>query len=345
MKIFADERIKGLFVKVIGLATVEIIGLGALFVVSFKYTVVYVVLLTVMVFGSILFELYRFIKKNIQIVERAGKVVEQFLAGDDSSRIKAEEEGELYLFFHKINRLMETSSAQIEIESQTKAYLRNTISDISHQLKTPLAALQIYNGILQEEPFDEEVLRRFTTLSEQELDRINTLVGNLLKITKFDAKTAPLCKKTENVEGLMLDIQHRFSFRAESEQKKLSFVGDQDILYECDRSWLTEALSNIVKNALDHTEAGDSITVEWKKLTQVIQITVRDTGSGIHPDDLYHIFKRFYRSRHSQDKQGIGLGLPLAKSIIEAHGGTIDVRSNLGEGSVFTMNFLIPTEL
>lgn len=95
-----------------------------------------------------------------------------------------------------------------------------------------------------------------------------------------------------------------------------------------------------MKNALDHTNAGSQISVEWKKLPDVTQITIKDNGSGIHSEDIYHIFKRFYRSRFSKDTQGIGLGLPLAKTIVEAHDGNISVDSVLGKGSIFVLNFL-----
>ena len=105
------------------------------------------------------------------------------------------------------------------------------------------------------------------------------------------------------------------------------------------------AISNIVKNALDHTTAGNNVTIEWKQLPSVTRICIKDNGSGIHPEDIHHIFKRFYRSRVSTDTQGIGLGLPLAKAIIEAHDGNITVDSVLGKGSTFTISFLNPTKL
>ncbi len=101
-----------------------------------------------------------------------------------------------------------------------------------------------------------------------------------------------------------------------------------------------EAVGNIVKNALDHTEQGDSVWIEWGKSASIIQITIKDNGKGIHPEDLHYIFKRFYRSRYSKDTQGIGLGLPLAKSVVEAHGGTINVDSRLDVGTTFVISFL-----
>ena len=108
---------------------------------------------------------------------------------------------------------------------------------------------------------------------------------------------------------------------------------------------MLETVDNIVKNALDHTENGDTVEIKWQKSASMVQIQIKDNGCGIHPEDIHHIFKRFYRSRFSKDKQGLGLGLPLAKMIIEAHNGTIEVTSELQKGTTFTLNFLNPTKL
>ena len=143
----------------------------------------------------------------------------------------------------------------------------------------------------------------------------------------------------------MDSIERQFAFQARQEGKSLIFRGDDTVTLTCDRTWITEAISNLVKNAFDHTKAGDTVSVEWQAFASIVQICVRDSGSGIHPEDLPHIFKRFYRSRFSKGTQGLGLGLPLAKAIVEAHSGTIEADSGLGRGSAFTVNFLIPTKL
>ena len=223
-----------------------------------------------------------------------------------------------------------------------RKFLQNTISDISHQLKTPLAALNIYNGILQTEAETNALttVQEFTALSEQELDRMESLTQNLLKITKFDAGSILIEKNTENVSDILEEVKAGFSFRAGQVEKEILLSGDDSVSLLCDRSWIVEAISNIVKNALDHTERGNHVWIEWRESAAAVRITIKDDGSGIHPEDLHHIFKRFYRSRYSQDSQGIGLGLPLAKTVIEAHNGTIEVDSRLGEGTVFVLNFL-----
>lgn len=115
--------------------------------------------------------------------------------------------------------------------------------------------------------------------------------------------------------------------------------GKDDISLNCDALWMSEAIGNIVKNALEHTQPGGHISVQWTQSPLLTQIVITDDGKGIHQEDLYNIFKRFYRSRFSSDVHGIGLGLPLAKSIVEAHGGTISVTSTLDVGTTFTLNF------
>lgn len=296
---------------------------------------------------TILLCCYRYFRQQDRVMEEAVKRIRAFVSGERDVRIDCEEEGEMYRLFHEINSLAAILSAKAENEGQSRKFLQNTISDISHQLKTPLAALNIYNGIMQTEAENDgfSTIREFTDLSEQELDRIETLVQNLLKIAKFDAGSIVIEKHRENIAELMADLERRFSFRAAQEEKQLVFAGSGDIFFFCDRGWLTEAVGNLVKNALDHTKAGDTIRVEWGGSAQMVRIAVKDTGSGIHPEDLHHIFKRFYRSRYSQDTQGIGLGLPLAKSIVEAHDGTIEADSRLEGGAEFVIHFYIPTKL
>ena len=270
----------------------------------------------------------------------AVSAIDKYLKGDTNARIACDREGELYKLFHSVNTLAAVLNAHAENELRSKEFLRDTISDISHQLKTPIAALSIYNEMVQGEAEKLPEIKKFTILSEQELNRIETLVQNLLEITKLDAGTIIIEKSVENVADMVKDIELHFAYRAKQERKEIILSGADNITLFCDRDWIIEAISNIVKNALDHTGTGDRVVIDWKGLPDLTQITIKDTGSGIHPEDIHYIFKRFYRSRFSKDTQGIGLGLPLAKAIIEAHDGNITVDSELGKGSVFNITFL-----
>lgn len=279
-----------------------------------------------------------------QSMENAAHQIAEYILDRRKGGIECSEEGAMYRLFHEVNSLVTMADAHADSERRAKEFLRRTIADISHQLKTPIAALNIYNGILQQETADAATVREFTSLSEQELDRIESLVQSLLKMARLDAGAITLERAPENVFDLLEHIKRQYSFRAEQEGKEIVLEGDEQTVFSCDRTWLTEAIGNLVKNALDHTAQGDRILVRWQQSPCLTQITVEDTGSGIHSEDLYHIFKRFYRSRFSKDTQGVGLGLPLAKSIVEAHQGSIEVHSKLGQGTAFTINFPIMTK-
>lgn len=345
MKIFVNQKIKSLFVS-ISLCTLALALLSALFIgFGLKNAAFYIILSSLATSIMILILCYRYFTEQNKIMETAVSQITQYIAGNKDVRIECDDEGQLYRLFHEVNSLVSILNAHAENEKIAKKFLQNTISDISHQLKTPLAALNIYNGIMQEEAKELPTLNEFIGLSEQELDRIETLVQSLLKITKLDAGTICLEKSLENVSEMMESVKRHFLFRAQQEEKEINLSGNEKITFSCDHSWMIETISNLVKNALDHTKAGDSVSIQWRRFTSMVQIVIKDNGSGIHPEDLHHIFKRFYRSRFSKDTQGIGLGLPLAKAVVEAHSGTIEVDSELGIGTTFTINFLIPTKL
>lgn len=345
MRILANRRIKHLFcwllLIVMGFSVISVA------VVSLKpnHGALYVLTCAICMGALVFAVLYHYFFEQDRIMENAVAQIQKYLAGDPDARINCDEEGELYRLFHEVNSLAAILNAHAENEGSAKRFLKDTISNISHQLKTPLAALNIYNGILQEESQDSHTVKEFADLSEQELNRIETLVQNLLKIAKLDSGSIVLEKTVQNLDEIMDCVERQFAYQAEQGGKKLYFDGDDTVMLACDRTWLMEAVSNLVKNAFDHTKPGNTIRVEWKQFASTVQITVRDNGSGIHPEDLPHIFKRFYRSRFSKDTQGIGLGLSLTKAIVEAHGGTIQADSNLGSGTTFTIHFLIPTKL
>lgn len=345
MKILINKRIKTLFCKMA--MCIMIFTLVAVLLAIFKVepVLLFVFMCMISMGVSIIIFCYDYFKEQNERMETAVTQITEYIYRKRRVRIDCDEEGEVYRLFHEINSLVAILDAHIEQERRAKQFLKNTISDISHQLKTPLAALNIYNGLLQEEAAGMSDIQEFILLSEKELDRIDTLVQNLLKITKLDAGSIVLEKKPENVAEMMKDVELHFAYRAEQEQKELLLSGEEDVLLFCDRDWMLETVDNIVKNALDHTERGDTVEIKWQKSASTVQIRIKDNGCGIHPEDLHYIFKRFYRSRFSKDKQGIGLGLSLAKMIIEAHNGTIEVNSELGKGTIFTLIFLNPTKL
>lgn len=345
MSIFTNKDIKRLFILLSCVFAVFII-LSLLYSwLSYGAPNMILLMFTLFLAASVFIGFYLYFHRQQQMIEKAISQINLFVSGDNSARIESGSEGSLYKLFHEVNTLATTLNAHAVREQNTKDFLKNTISDISHQLKTPLAALAIYNSLLQDECENKAAVCEFALKSEKEIDRIEMLVQNLLKITKLDAGSIIMDKQIENVSDMMNDLTAHFETRAAQERKEIILLGSTDATLLCDRDWLVEAVSNIVKNALDHTDADNQIRIEWNRLPSVTQIIIKDNGSGIHPEDIHHIFKRFYRSRFSKDTQGVGLGLPLSKAIVEAHDGSIAVDSVLDNGSTFVLNFLNLTKL
>lgn len=334
MRIFADRHIRRLLLSVAAMLGIYA-ALIQLLCGEFSLPLL---LLSLASSAGILTLCVCFLRRQDRIIDEAAGHVSRFLSGSRDERIECSEEGELYYFFHEVNTLSAVLNAQSEREKQTNEFLKSTVSDISHQLKTPLSALGIYNELIADaDDFDD--VKRFAAASGAETERMETLVKNLLKLTRLDAGAVVFEKHPENIADIMDELRQRFACRAEMEKKELRFAGE-DELFLCDAAWLTEAFGNIIKNALDHTGEGGVISAEWKRSGNMLSVAFRDDGSGIHPEDMPHIFKRFYRSRFSSDTQGAGLGLPLAKTIIEAHGGIIEAESEPSRGTAFNICFL-----
>ena len=291
------------------------------------------------VFAAVFLTVWIYIRRQRKALTKADTVITRFLEGDTAQRIDSEETGDWYSLFHRINELAAILSAQAEHEKQTRIFLQDMISDVSHQLKTPLAALKMYDEIMAQEGTDSETIHAFSQKSLREIRRVEDVVYTLLKIARLDAGTVRMEKAEENMEMLLKDVTERFETLAAQEAKEIVLSGNSDVFLYCDALWMSEALGNVVKNALEHTDRGGKVVISWERTPLLTNIVVEDNGTGIHQEDIHNIFKRFYRSRFSQDTHGIGLGLPLAKSIVEAHQGTISVTSRVGRGSRFVLSF------
>lgn len=303
-----------------------------------KYAVIMLVFTSV--FSLLLLAVFYFFafQRNKKL-EDAGKKIQRFMDGDASIRLNDGGEDKLSGFFSKVNTMATALTVHIEKEKHHRIFLKETISDISHQLKTPLAALQMYNEIILDEKTGNKVVEDFVQKSQRELLRMENLIQNLLKLAKIDAGTIVLEKNSRELKPFLEECRIVLMTRAERENKKINLVCDPSIRMSFDEIWLGEALENIIKNALDHTKKTDQIEICGVENSLLIEITIKDNGAGIDPEDIHHTFERFYRSRYSKDHQGIGIGLALSKTIIEKHGGTITVYSELGKGTVFHVIF------
>lgn len=261
----------------------------------------------------------------------------KILNGEYTLKLDDQQEGSLSKLAAAVNNVTSSLHAHIESEKKSKILIKDNLLNISHQLKTPISALSLYNEIMQGEDVNNDVIRDFLQKSENELERMRVLTANLLKLARLDAGVIELKRENHSLGELIKAVGESFKARLDKERKTFAFHYEKDILYSCDREWLFEALSNLVKNAAEHTDSGDQITVYLDQTPLFVRIAVKDNGHGIHPEDLPFVFQRFYRSKYSQATQGTGIGLTLAKAVIEMHGGLIDVESAPGSGTVFSI--------
>ncbi len=221
-----------------------------------------------------------------------------------------------------------------------KIQLQNSLEDISHQLKTPLTSIQIMIDNINENPdMDEETKSDFIREISKQIDWINSLVITLLKLAKLDAGATKLNKETINVKDLINNVIDNLSILLDIKNIEIISEIPDNTFFNADYKWELEALTNIVKNSIEHSNENSKIYIKIEDSSLFLKIRIIDEGQGIDKNDLKYIFKRFYKSKTSSDTS-IGIGLSLAKTIIEKDNGYIKVDSQINKGSIFEIKYM-----
>ena len=247
--------------------------------------------------------------------------------GEDSfSRLKNE-------IYRTTVRLREQS----ERSRQDKINLKNSISDISHQIKTPLTSISVMlDRISNDRDMSNDIKRKLLTDVKHSSNYIISLVQSLLTLSRLDADSITMKHEDVSVGELLGMCRERTEILAELGEVTVKVQDCGNISLKCDKKWMSEAITNILKNCIEHTPSGGYVTMSASQNKLFTEITVRDTGNGIPKNELPHIFERFYNGSCS-DENSIGIGLSLAKTIIEKNNGYISVKSNVNEGSCFSL--------
>ncbi|WP_419575789.1 sensor histidine kinase [Ruminococcus sp.] len=303
---------------------------------SYKYVILSVSVC--IAFGlafSVLFLGYLKIQKK-QTMDIA-KRIERINLGDYSLQIDENSEDELSLLDNQIYRTTVKFREQAENSRKDKENLQKSLSDISHQLKTPLTSIIVMvENILDDDDMPLEIRREFLNDIKHNTNTISFLVQSLLKLSKLDAEAVKFRYEQVEVKSIVDECIKNTAVMAEILGVRLE-TDCNDIILNCDRKWLCEAITNIIKNCIEHSQNGNiKITADQNKL--YTKISIKDNGSGITKEDLPHIFERFYKGKNSSD-DSVGIGLSLAKTIIEKQGGYISVSSELNKGSEFVIKF------
>ena len=254
-------------------------------------------------------------------------------AGDYFLDVRDNGEGSFSLLKNDLYKVTIRLREQAELLQKDKTALSNLIADISHQIKTPLTSLGVLADLLAEDP-PEEDRRAFIERLRAQLGRIQWLVAALLKLARLDAGTAAFRSEPVEVRRLIERALEPLQIPLEIKRQRLEVHGDGDASFIGDLNWSAEALTNVIKNCVEHTPEGGRIEIIYSANALYAEITVSDDGEGIASRDLPNIFNRFYHGANAGENS-VGIGLALAKAIFTAQGGDISIRSQRGMGTSF----------
>lgn len=276
---------------------------------------------------------------NKRKIKQLTKCLEQINRKNYQIQIDDNTEDELSILKNEIYKTTIMLKEQAENSLQDKINLKTSLEDISHQLKTPLTSINIMlDNLLDNQDMDKETRIEFIKDIKREINNINYLVQTLLKLSRFEANTVKYNNELINIQDLITKVTTNVSVLCDLKNITIQTNNYKNIYLTCDLYWQTEALTNILKNCIEHSQDSSYIYIDIIQNKIYTQITIKDNGEGISKEDIKHIFQRFYKGTNSK-KDSIGIGLPLAKTIIEKNNGTLEVVSQEQVGTTFTIKY------
>lgn len=293
------------------------------------------------VFISTIFLIFLFLRFNAKKdreINKITKCLEEINKRNYKIDIEEMSEDELSILKNELYKVTIKLKEDAENSKQAKKDLKDTLADISHQLKTPITSiLIILDNIIDNPDMDKNTKEDFIRDIKRELLNINFLALNLLKLSKLDSNTVHFIKKEVSLDGIVMasikNIAPLCDLKNINIEKNLS----EDIKINCDLNWQVEAVTNILKNCVEHSSENSKIEVTASANKVYASMEIRDYGTGISPEDLPHIFERFYKG-NGASFESVGIGLALAKKIIESNDGIISVTSS-NQGTKFTIKY------
>lgn len=279
----------------------------------------------------LIFYLSAMLRRNRQL-QQLSQQIDAALYGNDTLLLAACQEGELAILqtaLQKLTICLRENAAQMQ---RDKAFLSDSIADISHQLRTPLTSLNLIAAMLADHGADRQLVQQLKVL----LNRIDWLVDTLLKLSKIDAGTIQFRQDPLQARQVLEKAAEPLAVAMDVRQQTLSIDGNAD--FRADAAWCAEAFGNVLKNCMEHTPTGGQISVQIEQTPIFAQITIRDTGPGFSTQDLAHVFERFYKGSNASP-DSFGIGLALAQRIVTGQNGTIQAKNHPEGGALFIIRF------
>ena len=302
--------------------------------VSYFIILLFIYLISCLVYLTIIINNDKMKEKEINEVI---KIIEEINNKNYSFKMKDINEEDLSLLKNEIYKTTIMLNEISEISKKDKKELEESLEDISHQLKTPLTSILIMiDTLLDDEDMDQNTREDFLRNMKREVMNINFLVKSILKLSRLDTNTVKFISKKESVKEIINEAILNVSLLSDLKNVKIE-TNLSDSFIICDYKWQIEALTNILKNSIEHSYENNKVLIESSENNAYVKIIIKDFGTGIAKEDINHIFERFYKGKDS-DYDSIGIGLALSKSIIEKQNGKISVESS-DDGTTFTIKY------
>ncbi|NBI67246.1 sensor histidine kinase [Pseudoflavonifractor sp. 60] len=320
------------------LGIISIVAIIAAFLITKKLTVVWLELMFVTLVIACVASFVAFLRRKLVLFsDNLCRTIDDMLDGAAPPPQIYEEESLFYKINHQLARLYEVLRENRESIAKERADLQELISDISHQVKTPISNLKMVNATLLEQPMPEEKQREFLQASSGQLEKLDFLMQAMIKTSRLETGVISLERKVQPIYDTLAAALGGILLNAERKNIHVSVDCPTDIVLAHDRKWTSEALFNILDNAVKYTTADGNIQVSVQSWEFYVKIDITDSGKGIAEGRQGMIFKRFYREEEVHDIEGIGIGLYLAREIVTMQGGYIKVVSKVGDGSTFSV--------
>lgn len=312
---------------------ISAIGLGGIhFFPGHAFSIAFAMAVALII-ASILFTLWRYKR-----IESLSQLLKRIAIGEYELDVRDSKEGELNILKSEIYKVTVTLREQASNLMKEKDFLVQSLSDISHQLKTPLTSMSVMTELLQSESLPAEKRLEFTRSILVQIQRLEWLVSSLLRMAQLDAGSLQFKATDVEMRAIVEHALRHLLIPIEVKDLVLEVDIPDEVTIHCDPNWTAEALTNVIKNAVEHTPEGGKIQIRGEQNIMYELIEVRDSGAGISRTDLPHIFERFYKA-NSAAKESIGIGLAMSKSLLQRQSASITVRSEEGRGSIFTIKF------
>lgn len=320
-----------IFLLTMGLISLAAIIAAAFF--SLAATLLIFIVSALLIGCSLFFTSWRY-----REIEKLSGYLRQISGGNYSLDVRDNHEGELSILKNDIYKVTIMLSEQGSLLQKDKLQLTNAISDISHQLKTPLTSMMMMADLLGDAKLPAAKRMEFTRNIRIQLERIEWLVSSLLKLSKIDAGTVLFRKDKIAVNKLIQKALDPVLIPMDIKEQTVSINGEDNVSFFGDFNWTAEAVLNILKNCVEHTPEGGVITISFSENALFTEIVIADNGKGIPKEDLPYIFKRFYKGKNASE-ESVGIGLAMAHSIMTSQNADILVKSKPKEGTRFRIKF------